>query len=59
MEANASVDPHTLTEDAAAKNPDPTTRREAYELDLMEEGDAEARGTRDVGVNEAEPTETS
>ena len=59
MEANASVDPRKLAEEAAAKNPDPTTRREAYESDLMEEGDAQAEAGRDVTVNDTEPGEGS
>jgi hypothetical protein len=29
---------HELVEDAAERNPDTTTRREALELDLVEEG---------------------
>jgi ATP/maltotriose-dependent transcriptional regulator MalT len=31
-----------LEEEAAERNPDPVTRREALELDLMEEGMSEA-----------------
>jgi hypothetical protein len=31
-----------LEEEAAERNPDPVTRREALELDLMEEGRSEA-----------------
>ena len=31
-----------LERDAAARNPDRVTRREAMELDLMEEGESEA-----------------
>jgi hypothetical protein len=31
-----------LEEDAADRNPDPATRREALELELMEEGRSEA-----------------
>lgn len=30
-----------LVEEAREENPDPTTRREAYELELMEEGRSE------------------
>jgi hypothetical protein len=30
-----------LVEEARDENPDPTTRREAYELELMEEGRSE------------------
>ena len=39
-----------LAEDAREENPDPTTRRETFELDLMEE-DLVEEG-RDVQVNE-------
>ncbi len=57
MEPNAPVDPQKLAEAAAEKNPDITTRREAFELDLMEEGDAVVDAGRDVTVNDAAPTE--
>jgi hypothetical protein len=33
---------HRLGEEAAQRNPDPVTRREALELELMEEGKSEA-----------------
>lgn len=59
MESNVPVDPQQIADGAAEKNPDPTTRREAYELDLMEEGDAEVEAGRDVAVNEAESADES
>lgn len=56
-DSTAPVDPQKLADKAAEKNPDTTTRREAYELDLMEEGDAEVEAGRDVAVGEAGPDE--
>ena len=52
---SAASDPRTeraeeLAEQAREENPDPTTRREAFELDLMDEGLVEEG--RDVVVND-------
>ena len=58
MESNVPIDPHTIADEAAEKNPDPTTRRAAYELDLMEEGDAEVEAGRDISVNDSDPSGT-
>lgn len=58
MESNVPIDPQVIADEAAEKNPDPTTRREAYELDLMEKGDAEVKAGRDISVNDADPTGT-
>ncbi len=49
------TDPRTdrveqLAEQSREENPDPTTRREAFELDLMDEGLVEEG--RDVVVND-------
>jgi len=43
-----------LEEEAAAHNPDATTRREAFELELMEEGRS-AEGAEVGDVDEVEP----
>ena len=58
MESNVPIDPQDLADEAAEKNPDSTTRREAYELDLMEEGDAEVKAGRDISVNDSDPSGT-
>ena len=34
--------PEELAEEVKEENPDPTTRREAFELGLMDEGESEA-----------------
>jgi hypothetical protein len=44
-----------LVEDAREENPDPTTRRETFELDLMEEGLVEEG--REVQVNRDDESE--
>jgi hypothetical protein len=44
-----------LAEDAREENPDPTTRRETFELDLMEEGLVEEG--REVQVNRDDESE--
>lgn len=41
-----------LAEQAAEENPDPTTRRETYELSLMEEGRSDEG--RDIEVDDIE-----
>ncbi len=58
MESNVPIDPQDLADEAAEENPDPTTRRETYELDLMEEGDAEVKAGRDISVNDSDPSGT-
>ena len=58
MESNVPIDPQKIADEAAEKNPDRTTRRETYELDLMEKGDTEVEAGRDVAVNDAEPDGT-
>jgi hypothetical protein len=55
---HAAGDPRTerveeLADQAREENPDPTTRREAFELDLMDEGLVEEG--RDVVVNDEDP----
>jgi hypothetical protein len=55
MTERGASGPHTerveeLAEQARRENPDPTTRREAFELDLMDEGLVEEG--RDVVVND-------
>ena len=52
MESTVPTDPQDIADEAAEENPDPTTRREAYELGLMEEGDAEVEAGRDISVND-------
>jgi hypothetical protein len=42
-----------LAEEAAEENPDPITRRETYELSLMEEGRADEG--RDIEVDDIDP----
>ncbi len=41
-----------LVEEAREENPDPTTRREAYELELMEEGRSEEGAEVEVDEDE-------
>ena len=43
-----------LAEEVREENPDPTTRREAFELDLMDEGLVDEG--RDVQVNDESET---
>jgi hypothetical protein len=48
--------PEELAEEVKAENPDPTTRREAYELGLMEEDEsAEGEDVHVVSDEELEP----
>jgi hypothetical protein len=48
--------PEELAEAVKAENPDPTTRREAYELGLMEEDEsAEGEDVHVVSDEELEP----
>jgi len=49
-------DPETLAHEVAEENPDPTTRREAFELGLMENDESEAgEEIRVVSDSETEP----
>jgi hypothetical protein len=45
-----------LAEEAAEENPDPITRRETYELSLMEEGRSDEG--RDIEVDDIDPDES-
>jgi hypothetical protein len=48
--------PEELAEEVKAENPDPTTRREAYELGLMDEDEsAEGEDVHVVSDEELEP----
>ena len=48
--------PEELAEEVKAENPDPTTRREAYELGLMDEDESvEGEEIRVVDDEELEP----
>ena len=56
MESERTKTPEELAEEVKSENPDPTTRREAYELGLMEEDESvEGEDIHVVDDDELEP----